>query len=440
MRPEDKEFILYTLNYATKLIYSTRDLDELINSALDMFIEIAAADSGSIVLADPKNSELVVKRVKVETTSLHWSPDKRLNFAENILLEVIKETKPYLSTTYEEFCDLGDGLGEKATAFLCVPLLGREKAIGVVCLYSQEPEKFDQDTINLISTLATQAGANMENVRLYKELEEWAKELEFRVSERTKELAEANEELRKLNQAKSDFLSTAAHELKTPMTSIKAIALTLVNNPDEEVNIRNEFLSLISSEVNRLTRLINDILNLSKIEAGMMEWDMQEISLSDVIKTSVTNLRFLCDQKKIKLKMDLPENLPMIIGDYERLIQVVTNLFSNAIKFTPENGEIETRIRQKYQPEHMLQVSVSDTGIGIAKEHLEKVFDRFKQVGGKKSQGTGLGLTISLEIVEHHCGKIWVESQLGVGSTFHFTIPVKNHEKRGEENGSSSKG
>ncbi|MFH1562446.1 MAG: HAMP domain-containing sensor histidine kinase [Nitrospirota bacterium] len=245
------------------------------------------------------------------------------------------------------------------------------------------------------------------------------------MAERTRELAEANEELRKIDQAKSDFLSTSAHELKTPLTSIKAIALTILDNPDMEVSTKTEFLSLVNSEVDRLTRLINDILNLSKIEAGKLEWNMKEISLQEVVESSVKNLRPLAAQKKLNIKMEAQDNLPIIVGDYERLIQVVTNLLSNAIKFTPEGSEIETRIKQRHQPEEVLQVSVSDTGVGIAKEDLEKVFERFKQVGDKKSQGTGLGLTISREIVQHHCGKIWVESELGMGTTFHFTIPIK---------------
>lgn len=427
MKSEDKEFVLYILNYATKLIYSTTDMDELLKRALNMFIEIAEADSGSLILLDAKNSKWVIEITKVGNSLIYKTPEIILETIEGPLLEVINESKPYLSTNYKEFCNLGDGLGEQAAIFLCMPLLGKEKTIGAVCLYSEEPTRFDQDIVNVISTLATQAGANIENVRLYKELEEWANELELRVAERTKELAEANAELRKINQAKSDFLSTAAHELKTPLTSIKAIAVTLVNNPDEESSIKTEFLSLISSEVDRLTRLINDILNLSKIEAGKMDWNMQEISLSDVIKTSVINLRLLAAQRKLEIKTEFSENLPMCIGDFERLIQVVTNLISNAIKFSHENGQIEIKIRQV--PEQILQVSVTDYGEGIAKENLEKVFERFKQVGDKKIQGTGLGLTICREIIGHHLGKIWVESELGKGSTFYFTIPVKTIEK-----------
>ncbi|MEW6617950.1 MAG: GAF domain-containing sensor histidine kinase [bacterium] len=426
MQSQDKDFALYTLNYATKLIYSATDLKGLIEVAIDMFLELAEANCGSIILLDSQDSSLKIAVVKRQYSTIYNYPEKRLEPAPKLILEVINETKPYFTNNPAQFQNIGDDSGKDANSLLCIPLLGQEKAIGVVCLYSQCNE-YDQDTINLISTLATQVGVNIENVRLYKELEEWAKVLELRVAERTKELAEANEELRKIDQAKSDFLSTAAHELKTPMTSIKAIALTLVNNPDEDIAIRTEFLSLISSEVDRLTRLINDILNLSKIEAGMLEWDMNQISLRDVINQSITNINPVACQKKIKIQMNIPEGLPNITGDYERLMQVVINLLSNAIKFTPEGGEIEVRIKYRHQPEEILQVSVTDSGVGIAREDLEKVFDKFKQVGGKKTQGTGLGLTICKQIIEHHGGKIWVESQLGMGATFHFTIPVRNN-------------
>ncbi|MFH1562447.1 MAG: GAF domain-containing protein [Nitrospirota bacterium] len=153
MRIEDKDFTLYTLNYATKLIYSATDLKGLLERAIDMFIELAEADASSIILIDTKGGDLIVKVVKSGDLTLYRYPETRLKITKGILQEVIKETKPYLSKDYEEFCDLGDGLGQNASSFVCIPLLGREEAVGVACLYAREPERFSQDTINLISTL-----------------------------------------------------------------------------------------------------------------------------------------------------------------------------------------------------------------------------------------------------------------------------------------------
>ncbi|MEW6096874.1 MAG: GAF domain-containing sensor histidine kinase [bacterium] len=424
-KSEEEAFTLYTINYASKLISSTIDIQELLGVAIDTLIEIAQAEKGSLMLLNDDNSKLVVKVVKDKQKIKH--PETRLKIEKNILSSVINESKPYFANDIKEFDDLGDGLGKDINSILSLPLMGKKDVIGVVNLYNRLNNKeFTQDDVNIISTLVTQTGANIENARLYKELEDWAKALEQKVAERTKELEEANSELRKIDQAKSDFLSTTAHELKTPLTSIKAIAITLLNNPDEDVNTRTEFLSLIDSEVDRLTRLINNTLNLAKIEAGKMDWDMRDISISDVIKTAIINTNPLSKKKKIDVNVNLPDKIPLIVGDHDKLIQVVTNLLSNAIKFTPEEGEIEVKVRERHHPEHAIQVSVSDTGVGIAREDLDKVFDKFKQVGKGKSElsGTGLGLTICKEIIEHHCGKIWVESEFEMGSTFHFTLPA----------------
>jgi len=420
---EDNVFTLYAINYASKLISSTIKIEELLSVAIDTLIEIAQVEKGSLMLIDEKTGELVVKVVKAGGKIKY--PETRLKIENNILSEVINESEPYFANNIKEFDDLGDGLGEDVHSMLSLPLMGKKDVIGVINLYNRlNNKKFAQEDVNVISTLVTQTGANIENARLYKELEDWAKVLEQKVAERTKELEEANSELRKINQAKSDFLSTAAHELKTPLTSIKAIAITLLNNPDEEVNTRAEFLSLIDSEVDRLTRLINNILNLSKIEAGKIDWDMREISISDAIKTSIINTNPLSVKKRIKVNVNQPDNLPHIIGDQDKLIQVITNLLSNAIKFTPEEGEIEIRVKERHQPEHLIQVSVSDTGIGIPEGEIDKIFDKFKQASNTDPSGTGLGLTICKEIIEHHSGKIWAESKLGMGSTFHFTLPA----------------
>ncbi len=424
-KSDEESFTLYTINYATKLISSTTNIEELLSVAIETLIEIAQAEKGSLILIDTDNSELVVRVVKDEKGLKY--PGQRLK-TNAILFEVINECKPCFANNLKEFVDMGDGLGNDAHSILSLPLMGKKDVIGVVNLYNRlDTGGFTQDDVNIISTLVTQSGANIENARLYKELEDWAKVLELRVAERTMALEEANAQLKKIDQAKSNFLSTAAHELKTPLTSIKAIAITLLNNPDEDVDIRGEFLSLIDSEVDRLTRLINNILNLSKIEAGKMEWNMKKMSMVNVIKTSIVNTNPLSIKKKINVNIDLPDKISFIIGDPDRLIQVVINLLSNAIKFTPEGGDIEVRMREREQPEHAVQVSVSDTGIGIAQEDINKVFDKFKQTdtGKNEPSGTGLGLTICKEIVEHHLGKIWAESELGMGSTFHFTLPVK---------------
>jgi CheY-like chemotaxis protein len=206
------------------------------------------------------------------------------------------------------------------------------------------------------------------------------------------------------------------------------------NDPKTEKTVHqiNENLQVVISEGERLTHLINDVLDLAKIEAGRMEWNQENVSLAEVAERAILATTSLFDQKKIDLVKEIDNNIPDIIGDADKLIQVVINLFSNAVKFT-EQGAVTCKVFQK---NNEVIVSVSDTGIGIAEEDYGAVFEQFKQVGGDtltdKPKGTGLGLPICKEIVEHHGGRIWVESEIGKGSTFSFAIPFipSEHKKQ----------
>lgn len=245
-----------------------------------------------------------------------------------------------------------------------------------------------------------------------------------------KELGRINEELKKMDKLKSDFLSMVSHELRTPLTSIKAFAEILLSNPDEDLETRQEFLSIINNESERLTRLINDILDLSKIESGKIEWHIRRVALESLVKQVTSSFQGLTNEKGIKIEIDTTENLPRVYVDEDSIIQVLTNLLSNALKFTPNKGKIKVAIRLTEEPIYGVMVSVSDTGIGIKEEDLEVIFEKFKQVGTNsnilvdKPEGTGLGLAISKNIIERYEGKIWAESKPGKGSTFYFVIPT----------------
>jgi CheY-like chemotaxis protein len=189
------------------------------------------------------------------------------------------------------------------------------------------------------------------------------------------------------------------------------------------VNQINENLQVVISEGERLTHLINDVLDLAKIEAGKMEWNQEDVSIPEVVERAIAATTSLFEQKEVKLVKKINNDIPEIIGDTDKLIQVVINLFSNAVKFT-DKGSVKCEVSQK---DNEVIVSITDTGIGIAPEDYGAVFEQFKQVGGDtltdKPKGTGLGLPICKEIIEHHGGRIWVESEVGKGSTFSFAIP-----------------
>jgi PAS domain S-box-containing protein len=242
-----------------------------------------------------------------------------------------------------------------------------------------------------------------------------------------------------VDQMKTDFISTVSHELRTPLTSVlgfakiiqkklETILLPAVVSEDKKIHRASrqvkENLNIIISEGERLTSLINDVLDIAKIESGKVEWNMEAISLESVVEQAIAATSVLAQNNNIILKSNIAPDLPTIVADQGRLIQVVINLISNAVKFTRE-GSVICEVKRT---EDELRINVIDTGMGITEEDQPKVFEKFKQVGEimtDKPQGTGLGLPICKQIVEHHGGRIWVESQIDVGSTFSVALPLR---------------
>ncbi len=274
----------------------------------------------------------------------------------------------------------------------------------------------------------------------HERLEDYSRTLEQKVEDRTLELRTANKKLQEQDEVKTDFLSVVSHELRTPLSLVLGFA-SIINDRFEDVifpnikvedskvqratrRIKND-LNTIISEGKRLTDLLDNLLDITKIEAGKVDWKMESISVNDVIESATTTIGNAFEQNKLELIKDVEDELPLIVGDRNRLAQVMINLVSNAAKFT-EKGSITCRVR-KLNNEIML--SVIDTGIGIAETDQERIFDKFKQVGDMhtdKTIGTGLGLSICKQIVEHHSGRIWVESKPGKGSNFSFTLPCSD--------------
>jgi len=247
----------------------------------------------------------------------------------------------------------------------------------------------------------------------------------FRDLRESKEL----QELRRIDKLKDEFLSMVSHELRTPLTSIKAYTETLIfmaeDSGKEEEEL--EFLNIINEESDRLGRLINDVLDLSKIEAGKMNFVIKEVEIEKLIKIAERNMKGHADNKNIKMKIECEENLPVVLIDKDRTIQVLANLINNAIKFTEESGEVI--IKAKKENKNFVKISIKDNGVGIEKENLEIVFEKFKQAENiltRQEGGTGLGLPICKNIVEYYGGEIWVESTIGEGSEFFFTLPTQD--------------
>jgi signal transduction histidine kinase len=263
--------------------------------------------------------------------------------------------------------------------------------------------------------------------------------LEDRVQERTQELVSVNEalnranrDLKELDRLKSNFLATVSHEFRTPLTSITAFSEILMDEVDESKASREvvRFLGIINTESERLGRLIKNLLDLSRIEAGRMRWDRDVFPVHDVLVAAMDGLLPVFTEKNIQVirKVDCPDVL--VSADRDRIQQVVTNLLENAIKFSPKGKRIWVGCREVEGATNgapWLQATIRDEGPGIPGTHLQMIFERFSQVDSTDTRGTGgsgLGLAISREIVEHHGGRIWVESRSGAGAAFHFTLPI----------------
>ena len=252
-------------------------------------------------------------------------------------------------------------------------------------------------------------------------LEQKSRELEAA----TAELRAANEQLKELDRLKDDFVSTVTHELRTPLTSIRAFTQILYENPQVALEQRMKFLGIITKETERLTRLINQVLDLAKIESGKAEWHESRLDLRELVEDTVTGMSQVFEERNIKVEMKIAEGVAAVRADVDRIIQVMLNLLSNAAKFCrPQEGRIEIALTQQAGA---VRVDVRDNGPGIDAADQKVIFDKFRQVGDTltgKPHGSGLGLHISRQIVEHFGGRMWVENSPGGGACFSFTLPT----------------
>jgi two-component system, NtrC family, sensor kinase len=295
-------------------------------------------------------------------------------------------------------------------SLLAVPLVREGQLIGGLTVIRKATGEFAREVIDLLRTFATQSALAIQNARLFREIEDKSRQLEV------------------ASQHKSEFLANMSHELRTPLNAIIGFSEVLTERMFGDLNEKQqEYLKDIYASGTHLLSLINDILDLSKIEAGRMELELTDFDLPTAIDNALILVRERAGRRGIALEHSVDERLGEIRGDERKVKQVLLNLLSNALKFTPEGGRVEVRAGMV---DGMAEIAVTDTGVGIAPEDQEKVFEEFRQVGTveKKAEGTGLGLTLCRKFIELHGGRIWVKSQVGVGSTFTFTIPVRRGE------------
>jgi signal transduction histidine kinase/DNA-binding response OmpR family regulator len=406
-----REWEATKLYEVTSQLASNLDVDRVLDLITAKALEFLGGDASGLYTYDQARSGLTFHR------GINLDPvltrDLVLTPGEGVAGRAFQERRPVwtrdrLGDPSLQYRPEADALiqAKAPRAYLAVPILGRGEVYGVLVDYFYEPHDFTPEEIQLLSTLADHAAIAIENVRLLDEIRTKSRELEA------------------ASRHKSEFLANMSHELRTPLNAVIGFAEVLLERMFGEVNEKQEeYLRDIRESGRHLLSLIGDILDLSKIEAGRMELELADVDLAQAIQDALTLVRERAHRRGIALELAAATQMAPIRGDERKIKQVLLNLLSNAIKFTPEGGRIDVRALLE---DDRVEVSVSDTGVGIAPEEQEAVFQEFRQVGASaaKQEGTGLGLALCRKFVELHGGKIWVRSELGSGSTFTFTLPT----------------
>jgi signal transduction histidine kinase len=405
-----------TSELLTVISQSTFDLQPVLEIAMDKAVALCRADHAWLRLDDLAGRNVVYRGPSTTAlASLRVSARKKLSFRPNSIMDALYRERATIhvadAPSEPRFADSGIVNLVHGRTTLGVPLLRGDEMLGAMVLVREAVRPFSEREIDLVKTFADQAVIAISNVQLFREIQQ-----------KSAELAAASRH-------KSEFLANMSHELRTPLNAIIGFSDVLEQRLFGALNERQaDYTHDIASSGRHLLDLVNEILDLSKVEAGKMELEPSEFDLADTIRGAVGFVRERAAAHRIALMTDLPTDLPTdlgtIVADERKVRQVLLNLLSNAVKFTPDGGTITIRARTTAGE---VQVSVQDTGIGIAPEDQAKVFDEFQQVGtatDRSREGTGLGLTLAKRFIELHGGRIWVESEIGKGTTFTFAIPV----------------
>ena len=424
---------LTMLNKTGEALTSTLDADKLAASVLTLLVERQAFSRLLLLLYDARRG--VVSTIRAaglpsEDADILARMEMAVPDDDSLLAQVLlRGESALIGAVTDQAPRLPPGAAEVARrlgvrSFVAVPLRTTHATVGLLAGDRGALPCAEAD-LNLLTTIASQMAVAIENARAYRELEILTQHLEERVKDRTMELEQANERLREMDHLKSAFVSVVSHELRTPMTSIKGYVENMLQGLTGELTDKqSHYLGRMKLNVERLTRLINDLLDLSRIEMGRLELRRTAVCIRDLSGDVIENCQPLAQDKGITLTPTFPAQLQPVSGDRDKLTQVLTNLIQNAIKFTPEGGQVRVDVRSR--DDGFIQVNVIDTGAGIPSDELDKVFLRFYRSASASptAQGAGLGLTIAKNLVELHGGRIWATSALGSGSCFSFTVPT----------------
>jgi len=405
---------LRALGEVGRAVSSTLDVETVLTTIVTRAVELSGTVAGVIYEYDEAKQEFQLRVThNVEPALIAAQRAQRIRVGQGAVGRAVETRVPVqVSDTHDPryavpIRELLIELGYRSV--LAVPLLVEERILGALVVLRREEGEFSPETVNLLQTFGTQSALAIQNARLFREIDDKSRQLEV------------------ANRHKSEFLANVSHELRTPLNAIIGFSEVLLERMFGEVNAKqDEYLTDILSSGRHLLSLINDILDLSKIEAGRMELELGTFSLPLALENALTLVRERALRHEVGLELVIDQRLGDFVGDERKIKQILVNLLSNAVKFTPSGGQV----RVKALPaDGAIEISVADTGVGIAPEHQEVIFEEFRQVSSdyaRKVEGTGLGLTLTKKFVELHGGRIWVKSEVGRGSTFTFTLPMRS--------------
>ena len=403
---------LTALGEVGRAVGSTLDLATVLTTIVSRAVELSGLDGG-VVFEYDEAAEEFVHRAAAETGGALAAARRSIRIAKGegaigrtaVTREPVEVPDITAAGAYES--RVRDNLiASGIRAVLAMPMAHHDRLVGCIAVTRNRPGEFPATTIDLLRTFAAQSALAIQNARLFSEIEDKSRQLEA------------------ASRHKSEFLANMSHELRTPLNAVIGFSEVLIQRMFGELTDKQEeYLKDIYASGQHLLSLINDILDLSKIEAGRMELALADFDLPSAIENVLILMRERAGRRGITVTRAVDERLGPAHADERKVKQVLLNLLSNALKFTPEGGRIEVRAGLG---DGVIEIAVTDTGIGIAPEDHQAVFEEFRQVGtaSRSVEGTGLGLALSRKFVELHGGRIWVESAVGRGATFTFTLPL----------------
>ncbi|HEX9145792.1 MAG TPA: ATP-binding protein, partial [Candidatus Binatia bacterium] len=405
---------LRALGDVSQAVSSTLDLEKVLETIVARAVQLSGTDCGVIYEYDESAQEFNLRAShRMEEEAVEGLRAARVRLGEGATGRAATTRTP---VQIPDILDQRELTGTRVRplitrlgyrSLLSVPLLREQQILGGLTVWRRQTGDFKPEVVNLLQTFATQSALAIHNARLFREIQDKGRQLEL------------------ASKYKSQFLASMSHELRTPMNAVLGYTRMLLMNVYGELPEKvRDVHERIDKSGRHLLGLINDVLDFSKIEAGQLTLSINPYSIKDVIQAAVASMQPLATEKNLPLNVTVSDDLPPASGDERRISQVLMNLVGNAIKFT-DCGEIRIDVKAT---DGSFMVSVSDTGPGIAEADQQNIFEEFRQAQSSTTQkkgGTGLGLAIAKRIVELHGGKIWVESEVGKGSTFTFSLPLK---------------